>query len=413
MLEVDGEYRWYYNAIPLNIGGGDDEFALCLAVSTDGVHWTRKNVGVYEFNGSKDNNIIMRGVATFFVDPTESRGYRFKGVMQGESPTRSKEYGLRTCHSKDGSAGRRPRKSPFCLFRATRRTSASTTRGSGNTWPTFGPGIRNGCARCPGSRWKIFISRRGRMRRLSKRRAGCGRASSRKKLPIVLHADEADPPQTDLYTPSVVQYPWAADAYFAFPSPYRHYDGLDSHGRDHRGKNPNDGPTAIQMAASRSRGTQWNRFRREYVSPGLIGEGDGGSIYMNVGMIRRGDYIYQYYSGYPFTHGDYKFSESYNQSALYRLVQRLDGFVSADAGPEGGRIYHPADCFEGNRLQLNINCGAMGEAWAEIFDADGGRIDGFTLDEAISVDRNGTAQDVWWKGGPTFPPGGKTCPVAY
>ena len=31
---------------------------VCYAESTDGIHWTRPNLGLHEFAGSKDNNII-------------------------------------------------------------------------------------------------------------------------------------------------------------------------------------------------------------------------------------------------------------------------------------------------------------------------------------------------------------------
>ena len=42
----------------------------------------------------------------------------------------------------------------------------------------------------------------------------------------------------------------------------------------------------------------------------------------------------------------------------------------------------------------------MGEAWVELQDAEGRAIPGFGLSEAVSVDRNGTAQEVWWNQGP-------------
>jgi hypothetical protein len=71
-----------------------------------------------------------------------------------------------------------------------------------------------------------------------------------------------------------------------------------------------------------------------------------------------------------------------------------------DAGHEGGElITHPL-IFEGNRLQLNIDCGAMGEAWVEIQDASGKPLSGYGMEDCVSVDRNGVAQEVWWKNGP-------------
>ena len=71
-----------------------------------------------------------------------------------------------------------------------------------------------------------------------------------------------------------------------------------------------------------------------------------------------------------------------------------------DAGPEGGHLVTPPIEFEGNRLQLNIDCGAMGEAWVELQDETGKPLPGYDFDNAVSVDRNGVAQEVWWQGGP-------------
>jgi hypothetical protein len=36
-----------------------------LEESTDGVHWTKPNLGLFEVNGSKDNNYILYGMAPF------------------------------------------------------------------------------------------------------------------------------------------------------------------------------------------------------------------------------------------------------------------------------------------------------------------------------------------------------------
>jgi hypothetical protein len=49
---------------------------------------------------------------------------------------------------------------------------------------------------------------------------------------------------------------------------------------------------------------------------------------------------------------------------------------------------------------LNVDCGALGEVWVEFQDADKKAIPGFRMEDSVSVDRNGTAQEVWWKGGP-------------
>jgi hypothetical protein len=46
---------------------------FCYAVSKDGVHWEKPNLGLVEFNGSKDNNIIFRNAhgSCVFLDEEE------------------------------------------------------------------------------------------------------------------------------------------------------------------------------------------------------------------------------------------------------------------------------------------------------------------------------------------------------
>ena len=115
---------------------------------------------------------------------------------------------------------------------------------------------------------------------------------------------------------------------------------------------------------------------------------------MGVGLVRRGNYIYQYYAEGPSIHGYYD-----HNLRIWQAKQRLDGFVSVDAGPEDGWFVTPPVEFAGNRLQLNVDCGAMGEAWVEIQDESGQPLPGYALEDAVSVDRNGIAQEVWWRGG--------------
>ena len=220
------------------------------------------------------------------------------------------------------------------------------------------------------------------------------------ELPVVLRADELDPDPCDVQTSAVHQYEYADDVYLAFPCFYRYYDGFASHGRDHRGTRANDGPLEVQLAVSRD-GVSFDRFREPYVGPGRIGEPDGGTLFGGIGMIRRGDDLYQYYMASPDTHnGPVVARASHKPRSIMRVVQRLDGFVSADVGPEGGSITTPLIEFEGNRLELNIDCGAAGEAWVEILGEDGKPMEGYDMDEAVSVDRNGVAQEVWWRRGP-------------
>jgi hypothetical protein len=205
----------------------------------------------------------------------------------------------------------------------------------------------------------------------------------------VFAADEHDPPASDFYDQAVIRYPWADRVYLAFPVLYRHFPDSDLR---------NDGLTDVQLATSRD-GMHWRRFRVSYIDLGLSGRApDGACIYVSRGLLRDGDQIRQYYAGYPRTHGNPAGSEG-NERFNGMVVQRLDGFVSADAGYEGGQLTTPPIVFSGDRLELNVDCSAAGDCRVEILGDDGGPVEGFALSDADMIRGNFIRKTVTWREG--------------
>jgi hypothetical protein len=204
---------------------------------------------------------------------------------------------------------------------------------------------------------------------------------------VVLQTDGQDPPISDFYDQGVFRYPWAEDVYFAFPVLYRQFPDSEL---------SNDGLTDVQLAISRD-GVNFRRFRVPYIDLGITGEdADGACIYVSRGLLRDGDEIRQYYAGYPRTHGHPANSEG-NERFNGMVVQRLDGFVSADADYEGGELTTPEITFSGDRLQLNVDCSAAGDCRVEIRGADGAAIEGFALDDADPIRGNHIHRTVTWR----------------
>jgi hypothetical protein len=86
-------------------------------------------------------------------------------------------------------------------------------------------------------------------------------------------------------------------------------------------------------------------------------------------------------------------------NGVYRTVQRLDGFVSADAPYEReGTIVTRPFTFEGDRLVLNINTGGMGYALVGLADENGKPIEGFTVDDCVYINGNFVEHTVEWLG---------------
>ena len=55
----DGDiYRMYYTACKFD--STNIAPVICYAESTDGIHWVKPKLGIHEFNGSRDNNIVMK-----------------------------------------------------------------------------------------------------------------------------------------------------------------------------------------------------------------------------------------------------------------------------------------------------------------------------------------------------------------
>lgn len=59
----DGDlYRMYYRGAQFTVTDGvlkeDHPAVTCYAESRDGIHWEKPNLGLFEWNGSKENNII-------------------------------------------------------------------------------------------------------------------------------------------------------------------------------------------------------------------------------------------------------------------------------------------------------------------------------------------------------------------
>lgn len=418
ILEHDGEYHLWYDSIS-TAGRGDPTRCLCYATSRDGIQWERRNVNLFAWGGIDQNNIVMPGAegVGVMIDPNGPDEHRFKAlaiIKENELWSESRgcicELGpqgiwmeLYLLASPDGVHWRKlgpalpffhdtqnqffhdSRLGKYVAYVRAKETKPIRAVGRVEfddplelPWPhtakpnaPHGPGITRGSSRCA-------------------------------DIPIVLCTDADDPGESDFYNPCVHQYPWAADAYFAFPSFYRHYPIRDekvdqTDPTDQRGRLQNDGPLEIQLATSRE-GIHWNRpDRRPYVPLGLQGTRDGGSLYMSIGMIRKGDEIWQYYCGLRHTHGATEDDAAAPVGGLRRLVQRLDGFVSADTDYAGGEFATPPLVFAGAHLRVNVDCSAAGELWVGINDERGSPLPGYGIDDCISVDRNQTDARVVWR----------------
>jgi hypothetical protein len=222
------------------------------------------------------------------------------------------------------------------------------------------------------------------------------------ELPTVLGPDEAlDPPGTDIYNTKAVKYPWAPDTYVAFPTMYFHYEGDGPPERQVLGdkaRGRGSGVTEVQLAVSRD-GLSWKRYPRPaYVPIGSFGSNDVHMYFLTHGMVRRGNQIWQYVGGHDGNGIGYH--SAWGRKGpwpLYRLVQRLDGFVAAEADYTGGTLVTRPLRFQGKRLRLNLDTGAVGYAQVGFLDEAGRPIPGYSVDECVYINGDFIDTPVEWR----------------
>ncbi len=384
VVQYEGEYKlWYLARDKAN------NYCQCFARSADGRRWEKPALGLIEYQGSKDNNIVLTGAVetTVFLDPAAPLEQRFKALSAMYWPDPQKA-GLYIWTSPDGLHWTQSQTRVLPLLPDTANQAFYDTRlkkyvANIRVWDPL---------RKVGRVEMDNILEPWAFTPLEKPYYIWGEDKipvPSREVPIVFSYDEKDPPQSDHYNAACIQYPWAEDAYFMFPSLYRHFPEPPA------GKHGNDGYLDIQMAVSRD-GVHWTRPSRDpYVPMGLEGALDSSQLYMAIGAVRNGDVLYQYYGGYKSTHGEPGVEGG---GSIQRLEQRLDGFMSADAPLEGGTLTTPPFTFSGRRLLLNMDGSATGTGKVALLDANGTELAGFTLGECDAFGANALSREVTWNG---------------
>ena len=378
---------WYWCTEPRLIGKGRN--SLGFATSTDGDTWDKPILNLVERMGSTENNAVPAMGDTVAPMP-EGSDDRWVMLRQGFWPDPEKA-GLFLSFSKDGIHWRADPTRVFPFIPDTQNQVRYDHR--------LG-------------KWVAYLRKWDPDRRVGRLELddltepwpynhdakphhiwGQDKiAVPRDEFPTVLATDDQDPPDSDFYTPVVVEYPWADDAYLMFSSLYQHFPN-----KKQGGKYDNDGTLDIHLAVSRD-GIAWDRPSRDaYLGRGANGELDSGAVYMLAGLVRVGDVIHHYYSAWDITHGYYSANpEKRGVGAIAHATQRLDGFVSLSAGEQPGWLETPPLTFAGSRLELNVD--AKSRCRVQLEDGDGQPIQGYSLDDCEAIGGDSVRQVVTWQG---------------
>jgi len=406
----DGDiYRFYYGGIGMIIeDNGTGEAAAerleqgrwvygtrvaCYAESTDGIHWTRPNLGLYqdEYTGTTNNNIILW--------PTE------------KWPNAADNFAV----FKDSN----PNCPPEARYKGVGRTFISndpvppTPDATGYKWL---PGLGLLAFQSPdGIHWSLMqeerIIKKGEFDALNMafwddvrgkyvayervwqkdgtRIRGIAMLSS----DDFLHWTEPQwveyggAPREHLYTPCVLPYFRASHIYLAFPA--RLVGG--------RLVVPGDGdsaPTEGVFMSSRD-GLHFDRsFMESWIRPGLDPKAwRHGNTFPSWGLLQTGPEELSVY----WIQRNHHYPEAFAQ--IRRGTLRIDGFVSVHAKYAAGEFTTKPLTFAGSELVMNYSTSAVGSVRVEIQDQEGKPLPGFSLADCPDIWGDAIEEVVKWQSG--------------
>ena len=331
----------------------------CYAESRDGVNWVKPNLGLFEFNGSKDNNIVLDGLGTHcFVafkdeNPNARPEARYRGVSRGWPLGKT---GLYIYESPDGIRWKMTQSEPVI------------TQGEFDSQNLAFWDARIGKYR---EYHRIFVNGiRAIMTATSDDFVQWSK-------PELLRYQEGIPNQ-HLYTNAILPYARAPHLYLGFPTRYL----------------PNDGQRVEPTLMVSRDGANFHRWLEPIVPESAPKDRDGNrSNYMAWGLVEipgRQNHLSVYATEAYYTGPD---------SRLRRFEYRKDGFVSIRGGEKGGTLITRKIQLGrlADRLTLNYRANAGGRVRVGIYKTDGTPIPGFSLAECRELTGDQLDQTVMWK----------------
>jgi len=357
----DGDrYRMYYRGShsPNKDRPEKHREVACYAESKDGVHWTKPDLGLFEFDGSKQNNIVWDGVGTHnfaaFKDanPDCKPEARYKAIGRG---SRGYGHGLYAFQSPDGIRWSLMSEDPVI-------TTGNFDSQNLAFWDPVAKLYRDFHRKTRGGKRDIMT------------------ATSKDFLnwtePVFLNYPDA--PKEHLYTNAIMPYERAPHILIGFPTRFH----------------PERGQQVESTFMSSRDGRTFHRFTEALIPVTAPEDRDGNrSNYMTWGLVQLPDREKEY-SVYA--------TEAYYagpDSRVRRFSFRVDGFVSVRASNEPGEMITKPLVFAGKELRINYATGKGGSLRCELQNAGGKPVAGFALDDCKTIRGDSIDERVEWKGG--------------
>jgi hypothetical protein len=382
VLWDEGRLRMWYHT---QYGGA---YLNCLAESTDGIVWSKPNLGLVEVGGSKENNLVI-GAGT---DPAEKPPFKGEGECHNPSVIKrpwesdpAKRYVL------------------FCYGQEYRWARLAFSP-DGRRW-TFPPETREkglfASSDVLSFFWDPYALRYvGTWKANDRRGRAVGVVWSRDGLawekPVetpVFVADDLDPEATQVYGMPVFPY---QGLYLGLPWIYNarwfKYGGYSD---ERLAESELGSPCTIDAQFAWSWDLiNWTRPppRLPFIPRGAPGQFDSGMIFTARAPVQVGDELYFYYGGFDGTHNAERATACVGLATL-----RLDGFCSLRAGPDEGWLISRREPFRVPRVTINARTAADGYVLAELLDRQDRIIPGFGRAECVPFRGDAVRHRLTWR----------------
>ncbi len=367
-------YRLYYRGMPEAAGDGTRIESTCYAVSTDGVHFKKPNLGLFEVQGTRNNNVILSGFEPLshnfapFLDtrPDADPQLRYK-ALGGTSSS-----GLVAFASADGIHWQKLRDDAVITQGALDSQNVAFWSESEKQYlcylRTFDPKTEvRTVSRCTSQDFLTWTD--------------------------IEPMEFGNTTPEHLYTNQTTPYFRAPHISFGIAArfmPGRRVVSEEMMARM-EGNAKYSGDCSDAVLLTTRGGTHYDRtFMEAFIRPGIgLNNWTSRTNYPARGVVPTGDAEMSMYV-----------QRNYGQKShhLQRLVLRTDGFASVNAPYGGGEMVTKPITFDGNQLVVNFATSAAGSVWVELQREDGTPIGGFTREECDEIVGDEISRQVTWKG---------------
>ena len=368
----DGDrYRMYHRGCHSPDGEKSQHEVVCYAESADGKNWHKPDLGIVEFAGSKQNNIIW---------DNEIGAHNF-APFKDTNPSCRPEARYKALGSK-GMEALYAFESPDGIHWSLLREEPVITDGAFDSQNLAFWDEERGC---------YVDYHRDASRHRGEKVRDIKTAVSDDFItwsdPVWL--DCGDAPVEHLYINQITPYYRAPHIYLGFPKRFT------------PGRTEADGAKgglSDSVFMSSRDGRNFKRWGEAFIRPGLQKERWINRNNMIAwGLVETEADV----AGAPPEISLYSMEGYYRGEScqLRRFTLRRDGFVSANAPRSGGEMLTKPLIFSGSELQLNLSTSAAGSVRVEIQDEAGQALEGYALADCDEIYGDELERVVRWRGG--------------